>query len=162
MDECVILSMRATLVDARLECFSKTARSRPRHREAVRNGLDVGSPAVLGRRLADYGPERAAEGAEAREADVEADLGHAALGLPQEEHRPLDAPALKVTVRRLAERGAEGADEVRLRHVGDTRERRDVERLRVAAVHRVSCAEQAAVGLLDFATHDMHHPEVAM
>src|SRR3954452_17478240 len=65
-------------------------------------------------------------------------------------------------MRRLAERSTEAADEVRLRHVGDPRQRRDVERLGVAAVHGVSRAEQAAVGLLDFATHDVHHPEVAM
>jgi hypothetical protein len=34
--------------------------------------------------------------AQAREADVEADVGDALVGLAQEEHRALDAPALQV------------------------------------------------------------------
>ncbi len=41
-------------------------------------------------------------------------VGHAAIRLPQQEHRPLDAAALQVAVRRLAEGGAEDADEMRL------------------------------------------------
>ena len=71
----------------------------------------------------------------------------------QQEHRALDAPALQVAVRRLAERGPEGADEVRLGDVGDAREGGDVERLRVAAVHRVAGAQQSAVGVFDGAAH---------
>ena len=91
---------------------------------------------------------------EAGEADVEADLGDAAVGLAQQEHRPLDPAALQVAVRRLAERRPEGADEVRLGDdMRDAGQRRDVERLGVGAVHRVAGAEQAAVGLLDGAAH---------
>jgi len=95
--------------------------------------------------FADDLPESAGEGAEAREAHVEADVGDAALGLAQEEHRPLDAATLEVAVRCLAEGGSEGADEVRLRDVGGPGEAWDVQRLRVAAVHRVPGAQEAAV-----------------
>ena len=119
----------------------------------ARHGSTCGAVAVRARRLADDRAERPAERAEAREADVEADLGDAALGLAQHEHRPLDAAALEVAVRRLAEGGAEGPDEVRLGDVRDPRERGDVERVRVAAVHRIAGAEHAPVGLLDCAAH---------
>src|SRR5918912_1243655 len=108
--------MRATLPSAAPLRFSETARSRPRLREAARHPAQVGRPpAVGGRRIADDRLERAAERAEAREADVEADVADAAVGLAQEEHRALDAPPLEVAMRRLAEGGAEGPDEVRLR-----------------------------------------------
>src|SRR5215211_2521014 len=146
--------MRAKLLDARTARFSETARSRPRAREAGRNRAEVGGAAAVGRRrLADDGPERPAEGAEARKADVEADLAHLAAGLAQEEHRPLDAPALEVAMRGLAKGGAEGPDEVRFRNVGDPSEAGDVERMRVVAIHRIPRAQHAAIGLLDRPTH---------
>ena len=88
-----------------------------------------------------------------READVEADVGDAAVGLAQEEHRALDAPPLEVAVRRLAEHGAEAAAEVRLGHVGDGGDGADVERLGVGAVHGVAGAQEAPVEVLDVATH---------
>ena len=37
--------------------------------------------------------------------------------------------------------------------IGDPRQRRDVERLREVAVHRVARAEHPAIGLLDGAAH---------
>jgi hypothetical protein len=77
----------------------------------------------------------------------------AAIALAQQEHRALDAAALQVAVRRLAERRAEGADEVRLGHVGDGGQRAHVERLRVRAVHRVARPQQASVLVLDRAAH---------
>src|SRR3954454_16233974 len=130
-----MVNMVATLIDAALPVFSATARSRPGHREAVRDRLGLGPRAVFGRRLADDRPERAAERPEAAEAYVETDVGDAAVGLDEQEHRPLDAAALQIAVRRLAEGGTEGADEVRLGDVRDPREGGNVERLRVAAVH---------------------------
>src|SRR4051794_19730670 len=97
----VVLIMGSKLrADARPR-FSETARSRPAHREAGRDGHGLAARAELRRRLADDLPERAAERAEAEEADVDAYLGHAALGLAQQEHRALDAPALQVAMRRL-------------------------------------------------------------
>ena len=75
------------------------------------------APPICGRRLADDVAERPAERPQAGEPDVEADVGHAAVGLAQQEHRPLDPPALQIAVRRLAERGAKRPDEVRLRDV---------------------------------------------
>src|SRR5262245_32838770 len=123
---------------ARPARFSKIAAwSRPRHREARRHGDGLAARAELARRLAHDLAERTAERPEAEEADVEADLGHAALGLAQEEHRALDAAALEVAVRRLPEGRFEDADEVRLGGVRHARERGDVQRLRVLAVHRV-------------------------
>jgi hypothetical protein len=68
--------------------------------------------AVGRRRHAQDLAERPAERAEAREADVEADLRDAAVGLAQEERRALDPAALQVAVRRLAEDGAELAREM--------------------------------------------------
>ena len=108
-----------------------------------------------GQYRADDRAERPAEGAQAGEADVEADVGDAPIGLAQQEHRPLYPPPLQVAVRRLAERGPEYADEVRLRDEGDLREPWDVERLRVVAVHRVAGAQHAAVRLFDGATHGL-------
>src|SRR3954451_8889214 len=154
MEEWVIrLNMSATLDAARRPRFSETARSRPRHREARRDGRRAAVAAVLARRRADDRAERPAERAEAGEADLEADLGDAVVGRAQQEHRALDAAALQVAVWRLAEGGAEGADEVRLADVGDLGERRDVERARVRAVHRVAGAQQAAVLVLGGAAH---------
>src|SRR3954464_6552840 len=99
------LNMAATLDAGARLVFSETAGPHPRHRDADRRGVHAGvGAAVLARRLAEDRAERAAERAEAGEAHVEADLGHAAVGLAQQEHRALDAPALQVAVRRLAER----------------------------------------------------------
>src|SRR6266511_3848085 len=146
--------MGATLVLALRPRFSKTARSRPRLREAGRDGSEVGGPPPIGgRRLADDVGEGPAECPETCEAHVETDLGHAAVGLPEQEHRSLDSAALQVAMRRLAERGAKGPDEVRLRDVGDPCQGRDVKRLRVVAVHRVARAQHAAVGLFDGSAH---------
>ena len=72
-----------------------------------------------------------------------------AVGLAQQLHRALDPAALKVAVRRLAERRAELAAEVRGRDVGDARERRNVERLRKRTVHRVASPQHPAVAILD-------------
>src|SRR5919112_727208 len=154
------LSMATKLLGAPPADFSETARSHPGLREVARDRLGLGAAAVLGRRLADDLAERAAERAEAEEADVEADLGDAAVALAQQEHRALDAAALEVAVRGLAERRAERADEVRLRGERDARERRHVERLRVGAVHRVARAEHAAVGLLHGAAHVADHSTI--
>src|SRR3981081_4337579 len=147
------LSMRAPL-DARSPAgFSKTARSRPCHPEAGGDSVGVGTAAVLRRGSADYLPECPAEGAEAHEAHVEADLSDAAIGFAQHEHRSLHAAALKVAVRCLAKRRAERAYDVRLRYVRDPRQRSDVERAPVVAVHRVARAEHPAVGVLDGGAH---------
>src|SRR4051812_44518053 len=102
-----MVSMGATLIARAARGFSETARSRPRHREAVGHGLRLDTRAVLRGRLADDRAEGAAERPQAGEADVEADVRDAAVALHEQEHRPLDAPALQVAVRRLAERRAE-------------------------------------------------------
>src|SRR5215216_618632 len=112
--------MQVTLARRALARFSKTARSCPGPREAGGHGPEVRGPhAVRGRRLAHDLAEGPPEAAEAREAHIEADLAHAPVRLSQEEHRPLDPPALEVAVRRLAEGGAKCPNEVRLRDVGD-------------------------------------------
>src|ERR1700680_1903234 len=133
--------------------FSKTARSHPAHREASRHSHHASALAIRDRRLADDVAEGAAEGAQAVEADVEANVSDASLGLAQQEHRALDAAALQVAVRRLAERRAKGSDEVRFRHVGDAREHGDVERIRVGTVHRIAGAKHSTVDLLAGSTH---------
>jgi hypothetical protein len=60
---------------------------------------------------------------------------------------------------RLAEAGAEAADEVRL---GEARHRghgADVERLRVGPIHRIAGAQQPSVQVLDLPGHGatLHH-----
>ena len=97
--------------------------------------------AVVRRGLADDLMERAAEGPDASETHVKANVGDAAVGLAQHEHGALDPPPLQVTVRRLAEDGAEAAAEVRLGEVGHRGHGADVERLGVGAVHGVAGAQ---------------------
>src|SRR2546430_1706553 len=130
--------MGLTLIDPTRSRFSETARSRPGPGEARGDGSQVrGLLPVLRGGFTDDAPEGPAEAAEAAEADIEADLTHAGVGLPQEEHRSLHAAALQVAMGRLAERVAKGPDEMRLGDAGDPREGRDVERLRIVPVHRV-------------------------
>src|SRR5215211_8908835 len=154
------VSMRNTLRRAIAIRFSKTAaqpraaRSRPRHHHArghVAGGARAGSPrlAVGAWRHPDHVSERPAEGPEAREPDVQADLGHRPLGLAQQRHRSLQSAPLKVAVRRLAKRLLERADEVRLGGQRDPGQRRDVERLVVGTVHSVASAQHAAAGGVD-------------
>ena len=128
---------------------------RPRGRQLDAVGRDHRpvARAVVRRRLADDLAERAAEGAQAVEADVEADVGDAAVGLAQQEHRALDPPPLQVAVRRLPEDGAEAAAEVRLGDVGHRGDGANVERLGVGAVHGVAGAQQAPVQVLGFPAH---------
>ena len=67
--------------------------------------------AIVRRRLADDVAERPAEGAQAGKADVEADVGDAAVGLAQQEHRALNPPPLhdEATAAQLRELIAKGA-----------------------------------------------------
>src|SRR5207247_4836812 len=111
------------------------------------------SLAIARRRLADDLAERPAEGPQAHEADVEADVGDAAVGFAEEEHRALDPPPLQVSVRRLSEHRAEAADEVRLGDIGHRGHGADVERLGVGAVDGVVGAMAAPVQILDFPAH---------
>src|SRR6267143_1776227 len=95
------------LADVSRPGFSKTAWSCPRHGEASRDGDNRSALAEAGWRLADDVTEDPAEGAQAAEAHVQADVRHAPVGRPQQEHGPFDPPALEVPVRCLAKRGAE-------------------------------------------------------
>src|SRR6266550_7624002 len=137
------------------ERFSKTAGSHPAHRVARGRENHVAASPIVGRGLAHDLAECAAEGAEAVEAHVEADVGDAPLGSAEQVHGPLHAPALKVAVRRLAERGSECADEVGVGDVGDFGQTGDVEGLRVDPVDRVAGPEHPAVQLLDGEGHEM-------
>src|SRR3977135_2176395 len=95
--------------------FSKTARSNPVHREARRRSRDGRVLAVVCRRLADNVAERATKRAQARKADVEANVGDAAIGLAQQVHRTFHAASLEVAMRRLTKGRSKRSDEVRLR-----------------------------------------------
>src|SRR3989442_11727170 len=105
-----------------LPSFSKTARSCPAHREAVRHCKNEAPRPIVGRRLADDVAKRAAERTKALKPDVQADVGHGAVGLPQQEHGALDPAALQVAVRRLTKGRPEGPDEMRLGNVRKLRE----------------------------------------
>src|SRR4051794_24365796 len=100
-----VSNMPATLGPHRSPRFSETARSRPRHLEADRDGVAPRAGAVGRRRTADDGGEGAAEGPEAGEADLEADLGDAQRAVAQQRHGALDPAPLQVAMRRLAEHG---------------------------------------------------------
>src|SRR5438105_5382043 len=142
-----------TLDDVLRGGFSKTARSRPGHREAVGRGYDGPMlPIGAGGRADDIAKD-AAERAEAGEADIETDVRHAAVRRPQQVHAALDPAALEIAMRGLAERRAERPDEVRLRNVGDLSQRRNVQRLRVSPVHRVTGTKHSAIELLDGPAH---------
>ena len=139
-----------------LDCIgtpSREPRSHGRQLDAV-GRHDRSMPRAVARRgLANDLAEDAAERPQAGEADVHADVGDAAVGLAQEEHRALHPPALQIPMRRLPEDGSEGADEVRL---GDMRHRghgTNIERLGVGAVHRVAGAQEAPVQILDVPAH---------
>src|SRR3954452_5939556 len=83
-----------------------------RHLEAVGCDHRPVAFAVVRRRLADDLAERPAERPQAREADIETDVGDAPIRLAEQEHRPLDPAPLEVAVRRLAEHPPEAATEV--------------------------------------------------
>src|SRR5262245_46928155 len=112
-----------TLRRERRARFSKTARLRELvrghawpHRgqlDAVRRDDGPVASAIGGRRLADDLAERPAEGPEAGESDVEADVSHAAIRFAKQEHRALDPPPLEVAVRRLPEHSPKASTEVR-------------------------------------------------
>src|ERR1700737_518843 len=129
--------------------FSKTARSGPGHREAGWGDHDVGPLSVVARIQADDVSKSAAEGAEAGEPHVQADVGDAALGLAQQEHRSLDPPSLEIAMRRLSKGRAERPDEVRLGDPGHTGKSPYVQGPRIGAVDRVTGTQHAAVQLLD-------------
>ena len=109
-----------------------------------------GIPAVVARRLAPVGAgrhtdqlgEAAAEGAQRRTADREADLGDAEVATAQQRHRALDAARHQVAVRRLAVGEPELAAEVPGGHVHAAGERLDVQRLCVLPVDPVADAAQ--------------------
>src|SRR5487761_74715 len=88
--------------------FSKTARSHPGHREAGRHRQMASARAICNGRVAHDLVEGAAESAEAVEADLEADVGHAPIAFAQQEHRALDPAPLEVTMRRFAKGRSEG------------------------------------------------------
>src|SRR5579864_1943606 len=85
------LKMNPMLSAVRRPGFSETAGSHVSHREAGRHGLHLGAIPVLARRHPDHLPKHAAEGTQAGEPDVEADVGDASLRLAEHEHCPLHA-----------------------------------------------------------------------
>src|SRR5467141_2482771 len=133
--------------------FSKTAGSHVGHREAARHRLDLRAIAIFTWRHANDFSKGAAEGTEAVEADIQAYVGDASLRFAQHEHGALDAPALEVAVRSLAEGRSESPDEMRLGHAGNLGEVGNVERVGVGPVDRVPGAKHASIRLLNRASH---------
>src|SRR5262245_31631329 len=110
-------------------------RERRRRRERVAVGL---------RRDAVGTREAGRERADAAQTDGEADVGDRAVGGAQQRRGALEPAGQEVLVRRLAERTAELAAEVRAREAGAAREVVDVQRLEVPGVGQVLGAEQVA------------------
>src|SRR2546421_11180039 len=77
-----------------LQNCSVSAWPHPCHGEARGRGDHLAAGTVVGRVDADDLAERAAERGEAPEAHGEADVRDVPLALPEQEHRPLHAPAL--------------------------------------------------------------------
>ena len=90
--------------------------------------------------------EAGGERADALQADAEADVGDRAVGHAQQRGGALEPAGQQVLVRRLAERAAELAAEVRAREAGGAGHVVDVERLEEARVGEVASAEQVAGG----------------
>jgi hypothetical protein len=97
--------------------------------------------------------EGPAECAEAAETDVEANIRYAPIRSTQEKHSALDAPALEITMRRLAERRAESADEVRFGYFRNSGEPLNAERLRKRAIHCISRPQHPTIALFHWKTH---------
>src|SRR4029077_5423415 len=134
--------------------FSKTARSHPGHREAGRDGKNELAIAIFGRGVANDVRERAAESAEAAKPNIETDVRAAPLSLPQQEHRTLHPPALKVPMRCLAEGGLEGTNEMGFGYIRDLRKVGKIQRLRISAIHGVARPQHSAIDLLYGPAHD--------
>jgi hypothetical protein len=123
-------------------------RARVHEREASRDPRRVrrAPAACVGRRgLADELTKSGAEGAEAPEANSEADLGDGEPCVSQELLGALDAAPQEVLVRRLAEGLLEAADEVRSRRVRFAGQGGNVERLGVGAVDEILRAAEMDV-----------------
>ena len=145
---CVWIGSEATLVTARrlsspklLDCGRPYAMQ-----HAGRDPGPVGRRRMgrtIGEGRAAVRPSEARrERADALQADHEADLRHRAVGAAQQGRRAFEPAREQVLVRRLAERLAELAAEVRGREVRGACERGDVERLAVARVDEVLRAQQ--------------------
>jgi hypothetical protein len=98
--------------------------------------------------------ESPAECAQAAETNVEANVRYAPIRGTQEKHRALNPPALEIAVRGLAERRTEGADEVRLRHLRNSRELWDAEWFRKRAIHRIPRAQHPAIAFFHRSVHN--------
>src|ERR1700682_1594380 len=109
--------------------FSETAGSCPGHDKARGCVNHFLAGAIFARRDLDDVVKRPAEGAEAAEADVQADISDASLGFTQQEHGALHPPSLQVAVRGLAKGRLEGPDEVRFGNRSDLRQVCYVQRL---------------------------------
>ena len=101
---------------------------------------------IGGRREAEGAAEAGGEGADAPQADREADVGDRAVGVAQQRGGPLEAAGQQVGPGRLAEGFLELAAEVGAREAGRARHVVDAERLGVAGVGEVLGAEQVSGG----------------
>lgn len=98
-------------------------------------------------------PEGSTKCPEAAETHVEADVGHGAVTLAQQKHRPLDTPPLQVPMGRLTEDRAKAAAEMGGRNVGHRRHSAHVERPGVGPVHCVTGTQQSPVQFFGLAAH---------
>ena len=134
--------------------FSKTARSHPGHREARRHWQRASLRAIGNRRRSDDFMESAAERAEAVEADLEADVGHAAIAFPKQKHCALDTASLEIAVRRLTKCRSEGSRKMGFGNTGDPGEGGNVKGTGIGAVHRVAGAKHPTIRLFQAPVHD--------
>lgn len=150
--------LRGRLDARRAVVFSESARSRTRvgGEHARRDPRPVGSRrmgcTVCGRRRAVDPREARCERPHAPKADHETDLDHGSIGGTQQGRCALEPPCEQVLVRRLTERLAELATEVRRGKVGSASQLRHAEGLRVPGIDQISCAEEVS------GVRMRHHP----
>jgi hypothetical protein len=99
--------------------------------------------------------EGPAECAQTAETDIEGNVRYAPIRGTQEKHRALNAPALGIAMRSLAERRAEGADEVRLGYLRNPREFWNAKRFRKRAIHGIPRAQHPAIALFYRPAHNI-------
>ena len=99
---------------------------------------------VLGGGDAVDAAEAGREGADALQADGQADVRHRAVGVAQQLGSALEPAGEQVLVRRLAEGAPELTAEMRGRDERRARQRRDVERFAVAGVDEILRAQEMA------------------
>ena len=100
--------------------------------------------------------EDPAEGAQAVEANFEANGRYAEIRDTKEKHRALHAPALQIAVWGLSKRRMKGTDEMCLGHLRDTRQPANAERFREHTIHRIPRTQHPSIAFFQRSAHNAY------